>query len=170
MRTEWVNYTKYLRDIVESREMNGEFNELLQQLNDIEFTWSIDFDENRALDGYDLRRDYCDEFEVDLVGSVTVLEVLVALARRIDNEYIGDPGEEHPEIIFWEMIGNLTLIWNKDNHYDSGLTNYTIKKWLNREFNQDGLGSPFPLEKTLRDQRKIEIWAQMLEYITENYE
>lgn len=168
MTHEWEKYTKYLSDIVYLNEFRN-YNKLLSTLNTIEFIWSIDFDENRALDGYDLRLDYQDEYEVELVGNATVLEVLVALARRIDEEYIGTPGEEHPEMIFWEMICNLGFVGLSDNHYREEPVVRGIDKWMERRFGPDGLWSIFPLGHTDRDQRKIEIWAQMLEYISEKY-
>ena len=40
---------------------------------------------------------------------------------------------------------------------------------LAREYSDNGHGGLFPLKNPKKDQRKVEIWYQMTEYINENY-
>lgn len=164
----WVEYGKYLGEIVYSRKYPNR-NRLLKVLHDIPFVWEIEFDENRALDGYDLRYRFCEDNQVIFVRDSSVLEVLVALAIRIDNEYLGDGETEHPEIIFWEMLENLGIGHMYDRILDEKIVLYAIKIWMNRSFKSDGKGSIFPLKHTSRDQRELEIWTQMQEYLNERY-
>ena len=44
-----------------------------------------------------------------------------------------------------------------------------VKKFLNREYDKDGTFGLFPLKNPKKDQRKVEIWYQMMAYIIENF-
>ena len=44
-----------------------------------------------------------------------------------------------------------------------------LDRWIERKFSRNGKGSPFPLKKPKKDQRKVELWYQMQGYICENY-
>ena len=46
-----------------------------------------------------------------------VLEVLVALSRRIEIEIMGEPGNDHIEKWFWIMLSNLGVMV-RDDRYD----------------------------------------------------
>lgn len=138
---------------------------LLDCLNQIEFEWSIPMDRNRAKDGLTLRRNlgYPD------THVASVLEVLSALAIRLDDEYIGDPAHPRPDIIFWDMIKNLELDWCTDTQFDEEQTMEVVKRWMDRRFLPDGTWSIFRLHYPMEDQREIEIWSQAMAYITERY-
>lgn len=158
---EWEDYTFWLLDHVGFRIKGYDY--LMSILNDTDYIWVLDRDENRADDGLRLR----DEYGLYFDRPCSVLEMLVGLAIRINNDYIGDPLDEHPEIIFWEMICNLHLDRFNDDHMDSDLVSRILNNWMNRRFSTTGSGSIFPQYSTTnRDQRKIEIWAQMVEYIS----
>lgn len=153
---------------------------LMNRLQFTPFVYSIDHDRNRAVDGIFLREDYIDVYlggEGDICPPVewkpdqaSVLEVLVALAFRIDDEYIGNPADPKPELIFWEMCCNLDLQKFMNRYYDPLAVDFRLNVWMMRAFEYGGQGSIFPLKHPRQDQRTIEIWSQMQAYLTEHYE
>jgi len=166
----WEDYMYWLTDKVDFD--IGKYSRLAEQLHNSPFEWPLDRDVNRGHDGLSLRDEYLSDSGLNGSFSNTnpmVLEVLVAFAIRINNEYIGDPGDEHPEIIFWEMLCNLHLDRCDDRHFNGDYVYEILGKWINREFDYNGNGSIFPLKHTKRDQRRLEMWSQMQEYLSENY-
>lgn len=171
----WDDYLLYL---IWRGRLSGfkKYGKLFEILHNIEFTWLIDRDENRESDGIELRGNYDIPYEIDERDEIefenhwcSVLEMLIGLSIRVDDEFIGDPAEEHPEIFFMEMIKNLGLDIYKGSRFRKKDVHVIIEKWLNREFDKDGRGSPFPIKKDHRDQRNLEIWDQMNSYIFERY-
>lgn len=178
----WEDYLQHLIWVGHLGKFRG-YENLFELLQNIEFTWLIERDENRAGDGLELRDDY--EFSIDITDSdnllvedfmncpCSVLEMLIGLAIRVDEEYLGDPADPHPEDFFWEMIKNLDLdcftnrILQKRSNVD--VLQARIRIWLKRRFAKNGLGSPFPVYNDDRNQRDLEIWDQMNSYINENY-
>ena len=135
--------------------------DLLRLLFHTEFTWVIPMDSNRAAEGRNMRSIFCNENSI--VGEIwddqpcSVLEMLVALANYIENNLIGDPDL----CIFWRMLDNLNLL-----HYRSR-TKWIqiIDRWLNREFDSDGMGSIFPIYNAVQDYREIDIWGQCMDWL-----
>lgn len=171
----WDDYLQYLIWIGGLQKFR-QYGRLFEILHNIQFTYILDRDNNRNEDGNDLREDYlipdCFDKEADkyFYGHwVSVLEMLLALAIRVDDEFIGDPSEEHPEDFLMEMINNLGLGVYRGEKYRENDVIKIVQKWMNRKFDKGGYGSPFPLKYSCEDQRKIEIWDQMIAYIGENY-
>lgn len=168
----WADYRNWLLEQVQF--MKKGYDLLMTELHNSPFEFSVDHDENRAEEGLELRDEFLSEYGLLSVidfkmEECSVLEMLVALAIRIDNEYTGEPGEPHPEIIFWEMVSNLGLDKCTDRRFRKDFVYKVLSIWIKREFERNGVGSIFPLKHSRRDQRDIEIWAQMNEYLTENY-
>lgn len=166
----WSEYGIWLVNHV--RLHKPEYSRLMDQLHNTPFTYILDRDVNRASDGIALREEFYREKDDDIGiydhrDDCSVLEMLVALACRIDDEYIGDPSLSRPDLIFWEMVCNLGLDVYDDRHFDSTDVEYIIDRWLDRDFLPDGAGSIFPISNPRKDQREIEIWSQMNEYLTE---
>lgn len=148
------------------------YSHLMRQLHNTPFIFVLARDENRADDGIVLREEFYREKDIeagvyDHRDDCSVLEMLVALAIRITDEYIGDPSETHPETIFWEMVYNLGLDVFNDRYFDADEVSHILDRWMTRDFLYDGTDSIFPVNRPRRDQRKIEIWSQMNEYLTE---
>lgn len=161
-------YFMWLLDVAHFDRLN--YRDLMEFLYSEEFRWILSRDESRAVDGRYLRDDYEDETGIVVPNvPVSVLEVLVALSLRIDSEYISDMDAPRPELIFWQMIKNLGLDLMTDRHFNERKARENLDIWMNREFRADGFGSIFPLKRPFQDQRKIEIWSQMLGYLSENY-
>lgn len=137
----------------------------------------VGHDDNRQSDGFQLREDYSDGFTLPDLPQifdepVSVLEVLVAFARRIDDDIMYD-GNLHASKWFFIMINNLGMTNFTDDRL--GLTwviedeEQIIDIWMSREFCRDGTGSIFPVKTTTFDQRNVEMWYQMQEWFKENY-
>lgn len=170
----WLNYGDWLVKLV-GFERKG-YDNLMELMHMTPFTYTVERDRNRASDGQYLRGQYFDEVRVGYAGQfdrydASVLEVLVALAIRLDNEYIGDPGEGHPEEIFWEMLENLGFDTPKarNAHFRMHYCYEILVYWMERRYDRRGTGGVFPMRKTRRNQKKLELWDQAMEYVSENY-
>lgn len=145
---------------------------LMRSLHSRPFTWKIERDENRMKDGIRLRYDFFDDTGIN-GGSFgepcSILEFMVGLAIRLDTEYVGDPGDPHPEELFWQMVCNLGLKEMRDDQFNKRKFDEIIDIWLEREFKINGEGSIFPLKNVTFDSREEEIWKQSMAYLTENY-
>lgn len=158
------------------------YSDLMFYLHDMDFIWCIELDKSRANEGLELRKEYCEEnryFDTDWVMLMekpcSVLEALISLARRMDDMLIEDNTSERVAVWFWEMVRNLGLKkftdavfmrGNEDDYYDFELI---LHCWMNREFDFDGVGSPFPLRYPSCDQRERTLVYQLNDYILENY-
>lgn len=167
----WSDYCDYLIDLVGLKdEFRENYGELLLYLHMIPFTYKIPLDENRLKDGLRLRSGFTyDIRELDKYPC-SVLEVLIAFAIRIDQEFTGDPREPHPDVIFWDMIYNLNLESCDNEHFNQEFVFVSVQKWLLRDFSPNGKDSIFPLRisSDSPDQRKVEMWTQMLCYLRDN--
>lgn len=177
MESVWSDYFESLLWYGNLSHENPRRIKMFEILHNIEYRYSINRDENREADGRDLRYEYAalEDLTVEERGEfmdhwVSVFEVLLALAIRINDDYIGDPSDEHPEDFFLEMFENLGLDEIKNDRYAEDITESIVNKWLDREFDKDGFGSPFPLNRGIKDQRDVELWDQAMAYINENYD
>lgn len=166
----WDEYTMHIMRELYIDIDRIEYTPLMLYLNTLPFEYVIDMDENRAVDGIMiLREPYFDDKgmacpEIDC----TVLEMLAALAIRLDNEYVGEPNNPAPGGIFWEFLINLGLVGAGKfigPDPDRRKIDDILEKWMSRNFDYDGNGSIFPVENASRDQRTIEIWDQKNEYM-----
>ena len=146
------------------------YRKLLKHLHEIEFTWLLHMDENRAQDGMDLRYRFAYDYvspamvESELTGPCSVLEMMVALAIRcedfMDDPQIGDRTGQW----FWSMVVSLGLGSMTDDRYNKDYVDEVIDIFLNREYAPNGKGGLFTLRRCNRDLRDVEIWHQMTWY------
>lgn len=162
--TERDRYLGWLVSFVESDYFSlDHYSYLASQLLSTKFTWfktdtnDLYMDENRAGDGLHLRSEYCDSFNVDydelstairMGQDCSILEMMVAFARRIDDEVMWDNKYGNRSYVwFWYMLYGLKL----DNCCDGpkysqlGVTR-KLNKFLRREYGIDGYGGIFYLE------------------------
>lgn len=139
---------------------------------EMEFTYSIPLDANRALDGVDLRNVYERDTSqpVPELGPCLILEFLIALSLRI-NYILDDPGlPDRTAHWFWVVIGNLALTHlgphNKPEQ-NREISEYAFRRVVNREYDAAGSGGLFPLRSPIQDQRKVEVWYQMHAWIAQ---
>ena len=151
-----------------------EYGKLLNDLHQIEFYSLVPHDDNRAEDGKQIRERFMDEeglhalSQSDL-GECTVLEMLIGLSFRLEFETAQSCWEKTPDEWFWILIDNLDLTHCNDGRYSLAEVTKNVLNFLSRHYNSNGDGGLFPLNTSKRDQRRVEIWYQMSDYILENY-
>jgi hypothetical protein len=143
---------------------------MLKQLYTKEFVWIIQNDDNRAIDGQDLRREFIDQeglSNVDLNWmrlGCSMFELLIGLSRRLSFE---DGGE--PTVWFWHLIENLGLEQYNDNtRVPEEKIDDILNRVIFRTYDRKGRGGLFPMNKTREDQREVELWYQLNEYLIEH--
>lgn len=166
-------YFDYLCELVDTDRFSRDisYRKLLSYLHDIEFTWIIPKDDNRADDGIQLRRRFS-LFRGDVTlsnyipGPCSVLEMMVALAIRCEESTMTDEllGNRTGQW-FWGMIHNLELNSMIDSNFDINRVDYIIKRFLDREYEHDGKGGLFTVRNCKRDMRNVEIWYQLSWYL-----
>lgn len=171
----WDDYMRFLI-LRANLQQFKDLEKIFKLLHNISFSYVLYRDNNRAEDGVALRKIYLENnyladhlLKMFQNRECSVLEMLIGLAIRVDNEYIGDPGEEHPEYFFIEMIENLGLCRLKQGPHMNRVVYTIAKTWMDRKFKRNGQGSPFPVKYDDRDQRELEIWDQMNSYVNENF-
>ena len=131
----------------------------------VEFVWRHPMDENRAIDGLELRDDF--EYETGdyldkssgLPPNCSMFEMLAALAIRCENQLMRDA-----------MVGDRTSKWFFEFLDNLGLldcNNRDVKDICN-DF-MDGTLEMFPLKKRGIKQKNEQIWKQLMAYLNENY-
>jgi hypothetical protein len=149
---------------------------LLNELWMYHFTWTVNNDGNRAADGRNLRHDFAgdqtySDYDIDdsTMPDCTVLEMIIGLSYRIEDL----TGREMIEW-FWELIGNLGLnIFTDEAFYDVGglsKVQFIVENMLRRCYKKNGVGGLFPLNYPQKDQRRIELYYQMCEYLSEKWQ
>ncbi len=154
---------------LEERNPSRTYWELLRLLYIKPFIYIIENDDNRAHDGLDLRREFIDQEGISEVEiswmqlHCSMLELLIGLSRRLAFE---DGGE--PYLWFWQLIENLGLEQYNDNtRIPVSRINNILDRVINRTYNRKGHGGLFPLNHTKIDQRDVELWYQLNEYLIE---
>lgn len=163
--------------VCDSRERIS-YSNLLTYLFDHEFTYILHMDANRAIDGIDLRYRYGRENDIpeSKIKSVldirpcSLLEMLVALSLRIEETIMDDPDEgNRTDKWFWMMIKNLGLKDETDDIYDEEYVEFVINRFLERLYDCDGKGGLVHIKNPRSDLRYVEIWYQLMWYLSERY-
>lgn len=147
------------------------YRRLFTFLHDTEFIYFIPHDDNRAADGISLRYRYCyfnncEDLEYCLDGPCSVLEMMVALAIRCEENIMSDPSKgDRTSQWFWNMISSLGLSGMTDYNFNERLVKDAIVRLLNRDYSPDGKGGLFTIRGWNRDARDAEIWHQLMAYL-----
>lgn len=176
-------YLRYLCELVGG----GNYTSLLSQLHGTEFYSLVPNDDNRGVDGEQLRSKFLDEMDLQRSSSLpdgpcSVLEMIIGMAYRLEFELFGGEYERSVADWFWVLIDNLGLRTFDDILYErdrgsEGKIDRIIRILLDREYGTDGFGGLFPLKRTQQnlaksgtaDQRRVELWYQMNAWIMQNY-
>lgn len=174
-----ADYFHWLCEMVHTDQEERSYWILMKDLYKRKFYPIVDHDENRAMDGMELREQYLSSIGFvkyyDIPGDCTVLEMLIGLAQRMDFE-TSDPLDENycdrTAFWFWEMLDNLGLIEFDDESYveleGQIYVDAIVDELLERRYSPNGAGGLFPLQRARQDQRKVELWYQMCAYLAEN--
>lgn len=166
-------YFEWLFDLVCGEEHSKQFSykKLITRLHNINFRYLIPGDRNRAEDGINLRyrfiwdRGYGDSYELimdALEGPCSVLEMMVALSIRCEENIMDDPNVgDRTSQWFWSMIASLGLNSMIDARFDRRYVDGVIKTFLDREYAPNGKGGLFTIRDRDRDLRTVEIWYQL---------
>ena len=140
-------------------------------LHEVEFTYLIPNDVQRAKDGIDLRYRFAMEKDDDdcvyiLDGPCSVLEMIIALAIRCEETIMDDPryGDRTSQW-FWIMMSNLGISNMFDDVFNLDYLRYKIDIFLNREYEPNGNGGLFYIRDCTDDLRDFEIWTQLCWYL-----
>ena len=173
------DYFEWMMDTVCGKKHTGKYSyrKLLQCLHDIYFTQPyrhrVKDDSNRVEDGICLRRRFalikdCEEIIDYLDGPCTVLEMMVALAIRMEKTIMDDPAVgDRTSQWFRNMLVSLKLGDMFDERFDETRAVENIERFLRREYEPNGAGGLFTLKHCSADLRKVEIWRQMCWYLDE---
>ncbi len=151
------------------------YEELLGYLHKRYFSYTIPMDGNRASDGIALRYRFGEEAGIDEriiaceldIHPCTVLEMMAALAIRCEEHIMANPeyGDRTGKW-FWGMIYNLGLSRLYDGRFRVHFAERCIDRFLNREYDSDGVGGLFTIGSDKGDARSMEIWYQLNCYLT----
>lgn len=170
-------YLEWLR--CQAMGQDRSYDNLLDFLHSKLFVYTIRMDENREEDGIELRYIFgslkgiaCEDIiaGLDSGRGCSVLEMMVALARRCENQIMVDMEEgARPERWFRIMLINLGLADQTNEYFDEEEANYIIDRFLARQYSYYGDGSLFSVSNPRHDMRKTDLWYQAMWYLTENY-
>ena len=156
-------YFEWLYALVKNRKTSHR--KLLMHLHDTEFYYIIAEDENRALDGINLRRRFAYDTNTDisyLQGPCSVLEMMIALALRCEETIMEDPDKgDRTSKWFWSMMSSLGLSGMCDEKFDERRAERIVDRFIHRDYDEDGKGGLFTVRHANRDLRDVEIWQQM---------
>ncbi len=128
-----------------------------------------------------------DAARIELEGPCRCLEMLIGLARRMEIVMSSPTEGDQVSFWFWQMIENLGLDrFNDDEIFEIGSLDQVdmiLDRMVERTYKRNGEGGLFPLRGPkccgdvlieegvypLRDQRGVEIWYQMCDWMLENY-
>lgn len=166
-----VNYMVWLTDIATGGHAKDcPFKKLFTQLMDTPFRWvdGIPLDENRANDGKSMRTKFIrhtgDTLEIPDDVPASVLEVMVALADRIEREIMHNGAEgDRTSIWFHAMVHSLGLDECTDDGYDAPYVNAVLQRFMTRAYDQNGAGGLFTISNPdfmSLPMPAMEIWQQ----------
>lgn len=151
---------------------------LLRYLYSKPFRWDIENDANRASDGIYMRYMFSiehnvfghpDETVMDILDEkpCSVLEMMYALAQRMEGFMANDEYGDRTAQWFWHMVQNLGLGSMTDARYDERITELKVERLLDRAYSPNGYGGLFTVKHPDKDMRDVEIWYQMCWYLNE---
>lgn len=180
-----TDYFRWLCGLIEgiTDDPRTSYRGLLYTLFAKDFYCFVANDANRSSDGIYLRQDYLESIGVNdeehhdervaLNGPCRMLEMMVALAKRCEDDIMYDPKKkDRTRDWFFVMIKNLGLDIYTDANFNcesQEAINRVLDCVIERTYTEKGEGGLFPLKNPKRDQRKVEIWFQLAAWLDENF-
>lgn len=170
-------YYFWLKDLVCDRD-HKEYNLLLEALQSKSFEWTVPNDDNRAFEGKNLRDTFCEEEDIEydddnFDDEASMFEVILGLAFRCDSIMADNVENISISEWFWRLMSNVELDKFTDNTWSNSNIRFVVGTKLDniiyRNYQRNGYGGLFPLQKSRKDQRKVELWYQMCQYLIDNF-
>ena len=170
-------YYRWLIELLDDQYLKMNYQNLLWKLYATDFYWELEYDGNRAADGVYLRRLFVEETgsghgarKIDENTPCSVLEMLIALARKTEHDIMHDPvyGDRTCKW-FWVMLENLGLDVYDDYGYFEDNVDKILYIFMHHLYLPDGNGGLFPSGQIERDLRKTDIWWQLNAFLEKNY-
>lgn len=163
------DYFDWMCHLVTSKDSIS-YRKLFTHLHRTEFYAVMIQDDSRIADGRNLRYRFGYDCKIpnktieeclDTSRTCSVLELLVALALRVEEQIMWDSdlGDRIGQW-FWQMLVNLGLGGMNDDRYDRDEVDDILKRFINRQYSANGRGGLFIVEGK-GDMRDVEIWYQM---------
>jgi hypothetical protein len=145
--------------------------DLLKKLHCTEFVWVVLGDDNRVEDGKELRKEFILQADIPddphwrLDLGCSVLEMLIAFARRAEFQ-----DETPAQDWFWEFLDNLNLKEFSDQRgFDEEYVELVLHEFIWRAYPPNGNGSLFPISQLDVDQREVELYYQLCNYLVDQH-
>lgn len=168
-----IVYYKWLKSKVEFIDFPETYERLFTALQSKIFYYKHPMDKNRAVEALELREEYRIDTGRQLRPnsiSPSMLELLVSIAKRM-NYICASFDEDKTKELFWRLLSNLDLSRMSDPCYNKvggdDRVNIILDKLLERNYEPDGRGGLFPMLNPRQDQREVEIWYQMNQYLSD---
>jgi len=169
------DYLLWLGGFVCPISVRERYTSLLSALTERSFTAKVFHDDNRESDGQNLRFRFAElngihpDFWIGILPEeCLVLEMLIALSIRMEDEFLHDPElGNRTSVWFWELLKNVGLDDQDDLNYDEDYVQMRINIIVDRTYDHNGVGGLFPLKYHRGDMRRTELWYQMGYYISE---
>ena len=155
------------------------YRSLLRFLHNAPFRYEEkpEMDENRALDGINLRYRFGYEKDIpypEITAKLdytrcSFLEMLIALAFRCE-DIMDEP--QHGDRVgewFWIMLNSLGLAKMNDACFDYEEARHILDRFSRNEYSRDGHGGLFVIENSVDDLRNKEILWQLYRYLDVYY-
>lgn len=166
-------YVNWLCDMVCFGVKEG-YGALARKLHSTSYIYSVERDDCRAADGKGLRYEYKQQVRYGKNiddSDCSVLEMLIALAGRMDDVCCVSLDKSDQYRWFWRLLDNLGLSKFDDKHYEQFGGDEEVTKilntWMEHKYKKNGVGGLFPMRKPVFDMRKIDYCMQMSHYLNE---
>ena len=168
---EWCRYMEWLMRLIGFP--IGGYEMLIETLHNTEFVDVDPRDGCRVDDGLMLRGDFLQERRVPpyIFDDIPcgILEMLVAFAIRIDREWVGTPGEDGANDVFYEFLINLKLDDYTDSRYNEAKVDDILGRFVAKKYGANGRGCLFPRKDMNETDRQSSLWNQMVAYVSDSY-
>lgn len=161
-----MTYFEWLVSVIEVSN-TGQYVNLLHKLYARDYFAQFALDQNRLQDGIDLYYYYNPAGPAE--QRCSVLAMLVALAVRIENEYMATATNNRTGLWFWSMIYSMGLDKYDDLHWNENAVDDILNRFMNHQYEINGSGGLFTVPKTKYDMRTLQIWDQMQQWLLSNF-
>ena len=179
-------YLVWLLNLINADNYKGKsYIKLCSLLNKIPFKPVMKLDENRSSDVQSLLRETYIQSQSDWyrlnndeimelpAWPVSFLELIISLAMRIDLDFMREiNGIDNTRIYFWVLVRNLGFLSFDDDNWNEDSIISVVNR-LNivqeRKYDFNGNGGLFPLENAEMDQRNVQIWNQLCQFVNQRF-